>query len=101
MQKANDRITELLGDEEEKLEEFKQQRVIIYIIYEPLVVLADTTYKEADSEIAGKIHIAQMVTIMSWLPTRWEDPHGAAGYYLFVAYRPGVSLFPLLGRAGA
>ena len=81
---ASLRSTELLGDEEEKLDEFKQHMVIIYIIYEPLVVLADTTYKEADSKIAGKIQwhrwslscrgclpsgkirMARQVTIFSW-----------------------------------
>jgi len=55
----------------------------LYIVYELLVGLSDATSKEADSEISGKIRMAQMVTVISWLTY------------------PVVYLFPMLNLAGA
>jgi len=55
----------------------------LYIVYELLVGLSDATSKEADAEISGKIRMAQMVTVISWLTY------------------PVVYLFPMLGFAGA
>jgi len=55
----------------------------LYIVYELLVGLSGATSKEANSEISGKIRMAQMVTVISWLTY------------------PVVYLFPMLGLVGA
>jgi len=55
----------------------------LYIVYELLVGLSGATSKEPNSEISGKIRMAQMVTVISWLTY------------------PVVYLFPMLGLVGA
>merc|ERR1711912_169309 len=50
-----------------------------YIVYELLVSLASATASEADPRIAGKIKVAQVMTVISWCTY------------------PVVYLFPMLG----
>ena len=38
----------------------------LYIVYELLVGLATATASESDPEVAGKIKVAQVMTVISW-----------------------------------
>ena len=51
----------------------------LYIVYELLVGLASATASETDQTIAGKIKVAQVMTVISWCTY------------------PVVYLFPMLG----
>merc|ERR1712176_1022277 len=55
----------------------------LYIVYELLVGLSAATDSEADPEVAGKIRVAQVMTVISWCTY------------------PIVYLFPMLGVSAA
>jgi len=55
----------------------------LYIVLQLLVGLAAATNKESDPAISGKIRLAQIVTVVSWLTY------------------PVVYVFPMLGLGGA
>jgi len=58
---------------------FLSMLFFLYIVYELLVGLASATASEADPKIAGKIKVAQVMTVISWCTY------------------PVVYLFPMLG----
>merc|ERR1712084_56408 len=58
---------------------FASMSFFLYIVYELLVGLAAATASEADPAIAGKIKVAQVMTVISWCTY------------------PIVYLFPMLG----
>merc|ERR1719171_2911308 len=64
---------------------FLSMSFFLYIVYELLVGLAAATQSEADPSIAGKIKVAQVMTVISWCTY------------------PVVYLFPMMGltEAGA
>merc|ERR1712026_167711 len=62
---------------------FASMAFFLYIVYELLVGLAAATASEADPAVAGKIHTAQVMTVISWCTY------------------PVVYLFPMLGIQAA
>merc|ERR1711985_210515 len=62
---------------------FLSMSFFLYIVYELLVGLAAATQSEADPSIAGKIKVAQVMTVISWCTY------------------PIVYLFPMLGISAA
>merc|ERR1719396_92837 len=62
---------------------FLSMMFFLYIVYELLVGLAAATNSEADPGIAGKIRVAQVMTVISWCTY------------------PIVYLFPMLGIQAA
>merc|ERR1712146_767061 len=62
---------------------FLSMSFFCYIVYELLVGLSDATNSEADPVIAGKIHTAQVMTVISWCTY------------------PVVYLFPMFGFSAA
>jgi len=62
---------------------FASMLFFLYIVYELLVGLSAATNSEADPEIAGKIRVAQVMTVISWCTY------------------PIVYLFPMLGVSAA
>merc|ERR1711879_958779 len=62
---------------------FASMAFFLYIVYELLVGLAAATASEADPVIAGKIQVAQKMTVISWCTY------------------PVVYLFPMLGFSAA
>ena len=75
----------------------------LYIVYELLVGLSDATSKEADPAISGKIRMAQVVTVISWLtyPVVYVFPMlGLAGGQAVVAIQCGYCASDIISKCG-
>jgi len=75
----------------------------LYIVYELLVGLADAASNESDPDISGKIRLAQIVTVVSWLtyPVVYVFPMlGLGGAHAVVAIQCGYCASDIISKCG-